>query len=549
MSGLGETVVPSGTPNEVAGGGIPAQEPATIPSNSASIAQGTSTDTTEKLLHSKFIWKATYTWSTAMPAGTIIAIQPNHPSACNFITDTISSIHNMWVGGMICRTRALATAWYGGSLRMARIPPNVTQAQIRNMSLQNLTAFPNLDMDPKNTTFAEFVLEDQREIAYHYMKAFDDSDPHNFGGYLVLFVAGRLVTQSDSFTTVQILWENSGNFTFVQPTPSLSITDTFTGPLSVSLQIPVAKQPLCDVMHSGDSMVVNIHPSTITSMDAGFFKAAPLGKSKYDATVPGVAVSDPAMLNTLQLLPPESTPNLTLDSPEYIASSQPLFTAVGASGNITALGWTTIAGASSISTQQVGYGSSNVRIHATTGTRTGPDSYPDPATEGYGFIYNYTYPTYVNPAASFVGTPPMTLSPMASGESIVTFAYPPTRNFAIQTSLMAADCASFKGSESTTSYLYSIRSPTGTPLLVVRLNPNGIFSTNAVTTSVTIPLTAGIGQYLTMQYEGTLDIAQPLPPLTYQTRKFLNELRLAPKRAIKQKVNERELLLEELSLY
>jgi hypothetical protein len=122
----------------------------------------------------------------------------------------------------------------------------------------------------------------------------------------------------------------------------------------------------------------------------------------------------------------------------------------------------------------------------------------------------------------------MSLSPMASGESIISFVNLQTQKSSPQTAIHADQLGKWptNDSASTTSYLYNLVNDTGTPILTIRLNPNGMFTTTAVSTAVIYPGT------VSMRYVGTLDINQPLPPLTmYQRNLRQNLMRWSRKKA------------------
>jgi hypothetical protein len=51
----------------------------------------------------------------------------------------------------------------------------------------------------------------------------DFTHPDSFGGWVVGFLAAKLVTQSPEFTTVEMLVETAGNYQFDQLAPTLPI--------------------------------------------------------------------------------------------------------------------------------------------------------------------------------------------------------------------------------------------------------------------------------------------------------------------------------------
>lgn len=183
------------------------------------------------VLWQQFIYVGTYSWLTTDSPGKVIAVFPIHPDATNSFTSRVYSMFNVWVGGAKYRIRIIGTAFYGGGLYFVRIPPEFKLDEIHQMNLSGFSAFPHMDMDPKNIDSIDIDMQDYRSTHFHTGEL-DLNNPNSFGGYLAIVVNARLVTQSSEIPSLDLRVEAAGNFDFKVPRPIREAPSEATGPLS-----------------------------------------------------------------------------------------------------------------------------------------------------------------------------------------------------------------------------------------------------------------------------------------------------------------------------
>jgi hypothetical protein len=495
--------------------------------NPGQIAQSTAIQTLDQLLHHNWIYESTFTASTTMPAGTVLFVKPIHPLEWNWPNKRVASMFNLWTGSGKIRYRPLATAWYGGSIRVGFLPPNMKMSEVQNMPLEVLTSYPNRDIDPKNTAWVDFRGPDQRDVAYHYMEPFNDQDKRNFGGYIVFYVAGKLVTQAPEFTTIQFIVELSGDFMYDQPGPKALTSAAITEhPLGLASDIPLHLQPMVDNMHSGSSMKVQVVPVSQTSVTAGGLLMASVGVPRsFKVGAPAIsglfcAESIKEEFNTRTV--GNSLPDLLFAAGARNVRSDigiPPFSAQQGSALIGVGTLTIPEGIQNAILNQW----NNSPAPGTPGyVSMGPQTPITPgntalmlqgANDRFCIAPNTTNPTVTPTVNTLTSAEHMSIAPQAAGESIVVFSMHWVREFSVQTSLMAQQMGKWPQdmSSSDISWLYQLVNANGTPLITLRLNPNGVLTTNAASVPVVYP---AINLYL--RYFGTLPLSSPLPPLTYQ---------------------------------
>lgn len=508
MSGLGETISPAGEPGS---GAVAPPQPETIPDNPGTIVQSTAIQTLDQLLNDNWIYQTTFSVSTSMPIGTILYYIPIHPHEWNWPNKKVAEMFNLWTGSGKIRYRPLATAWYGGSIRVGFLPPNVNVTELRQIPLSVLTSYPNRDIDPKNTAWVSFQGPDQREIAYHYMKPFDSNDRQSFGGYIVFYVAGRLVTQAPEFTSISFIVETAGNFMFDQPNPmALELNPLQDNPLGVASSVPLHLQPLLDTLASGDGLGVTVQDGSVNAIGwPGIGFAVPGKKDAILADLPSVIAN--STVKSMLTRPEYSTQwhhYATVHhgyemKPPYAMVGDPFFAQINVS----------VPDPSNVDKAQ--FGSQPYEIDTTNNDITFAFLTDKIAPGSSGFQLDRTKMLLL-PSDSTVpveaklntrGNDLFRITRLLPNESVVLFTDSVTRTYSIQTTLMAVEMGKFPAeADLNTSWLYNLVGPTGTPLLTLRLSPNGLFSTNAAAAAVVYPAKGA-----TLKYIGELPLSSPLP--------------------------------------
>jgi hypothetical protein len=525
--GLGTTITPGGEIGTITHA-VPLQAE-TTPDNPAQISQTTAIQTLDQLLTQNWILSGTFTVSTSMPPGTILYIKKIHPYECNWPNRHVAQMFNTWTGSLKLQYRPVATAWYGGSIRVGFLPPNLTESQVREMPLEMLTSYPNCDIDPKNTTWVDFRGPDQREIAYHYFSDYVQDDPNRqqrqgFGGYIVFYNASWIVTQSPDFKTISFMIQTAGDFMYDQPNPSaLTPIVGQIQPLGSSYDLPISLQPLCDSMDTGFYNSVQINAVSITSLLAGGFQMSAIGLKDAVGQLDTLKMANDTQLRYYRSGRANSAWAATLgggNTPEITVNETNILPHINVEANGSTKTSLSIYNVTSdfnyqhITHEPSGDGKCHWKI--TDGVATSAPMGRTTVTTVHDLDDSALLP--INPVDCNAD---MILQPMAGGESIVSFVNLYGRTMSPQLATHAYHLGKWPtaGYNGTLSYLYNLVSENGTPLLTLRLNPNGMWTTTPVTTTVLYPGTCSL------HYLQTLDISSPLPGPTAAQRSYAHEAR------------------------
>lgn len=551
---LGTTIDPTGITGDLTA--PPPADHQSIQNNPSSLVASTATETIDQLLYRNWIYHDVYTIDTSMVAGHVFGIITVHPDNCNQFIKYTSRMFNAWNGTMHIRARFMATAFYGGSIRVGFVPPNMTPQQIRSMSVRTLTAYPNQDFDPKNTMWNQYSPPDERNVLFHWLKPFDNIDIDDMtsyiGGHIIFYVVGPLVTQSADYHSISMVVETCGNFNFAQPNPTFGLGDTavYFGPLNESSTQNINFQIGCDSNNRIDS--IQILASTTANIAAGGLYSCGVGGkepptwpnyviSAADRTYkigPGISRNEVGQCNII--LPTDTT--IQLKGEFYNLPNNMERTGVikctsqvkNAAGVVSDIAFTLHYEDGTAATIGVA-------------TRVVSDTVMTP-TATY-FLYGTDSSTNTPVSVGLLGVldNPTHYAPQASGESIVTFTSVEQRTMDVQTIFMAeALKKSHMSSDPNRSWLYSIRSDdTEIPLIIIRLNPCGMFTTAAKPTDVLLYTE----RRLRLQYEGELPLTSPLPSPSSEARAYQRRLMKATSRTRQMKDPQKRLeTLEEAFL-
>lgn len=502
-SALGTTIAPGGETGTVTS---IQHMPDQIPDNPSTIVANTSIETIENILYRNWIWRNTFQVDASMRPGFVFGTIQIHPNTCNDYVAHIARMFLTYTGSMKIRTRFMATFQFGGSFRLGFLPPKFTLAQIQSMPIQTLTAYPNIDLDPKNTEWIEFQASDERNIMFHWMTQALDK-PEDFSGWYVFYVAAPLVL-SGTDTTVSLLVEAAGGFNFSQLSPISDINVSGKGWAGNKIN-------LLSEVGIDDGIMISAciaHQTALNHLPIGYFTARGLGGKKtadfansgsqsskirylidnIDARTiaPGFLVNYTGSTTAGRFLTrdgvvlPLNMPKNkmwcsnfnTQDNKNVLTESKIIqkdldkwwtsFYFVGRTG-----GWDSRG---------------PVAVYPVSGRLP---------MEDYYFIYDGS------PDPSYIQNP-------KPQESMVTFNTLDGVN--IQTRGMRDALMTSQGEESV-SQIYQLRSVDGIILALFRLTPMGIWTTSAHTSEVEYP--PG-----TLEYLQDLPMSSPLPPLPTQRR-------------------------------
>jgi hypothetical protein len=414
----------------------------------------------------------------------------------------------------------MATAFYGGSFRIGFLPPNYTETQVRQMSPSTLTAFPNQDLDPKNTNWTFYQPNDERNILFHWMKDFDSKDPSSVGGYVVLYVVGPLVTQAADFKTISLVVETAGDYIFAQPNPTFGTApQTLSGPLSYFATSNIAQQPGCDTPVYGSQCSLQIIPNTTLSLLNGFLFLRTLGDRPLDTYPSTFALGSKA----------KEVRTLGLTTGQRFASGGQLYHIESGSDVMTP-------------EQQSMYVS--CELDSVRGyIASGPLKSIELNTGLVGIMSNFKFTTpavslyeIILGSSKFSSNPIDTTKIGLSGdsaivftnplpnESVVTFVNLENRTLSLQTVAMGEELAAATTSDPNTSFVYTLRNDlTGVPIRYFRLTPFGVFTTHAVST----PLLINSSTPLSLVFDSELPMTSPLPSMPSSMKQVFRNLRKA----------------------
>lgn len=497
--------------------------PDQLPDNPATIAATTSIETIESILYRDWVWRNTFYIDTTMQPGTIFGTIKIHPKNCNDYITHISAMFKTWVGSMKLRARFMATFQFGGSFRMGWLPPIYNEQELMQLPIQTLTAYPNIDLDPKNTGWNEFQAAEERNILFHWMEDVETQNSAAFGGWYVFYVAAPLVVSGGTNSQISLLIESTGSFNFAQLAPITALGEGSNAWIN--------NDPIGSQIGTEDSTYVShiqVLPGAVKSIPNGFLRASALS---------GVG--------------PKSNPVITLSATManyldnhvrgYSRCSGKVVATLGEGTYNNYITWnddidcmtTSICDGTPIATNHTfddfgtctkiwkPTGSNWTLALASTITSAISDvwvrfsSYP-PGNEDVPIDINQL--KILNSDTTTHDTSNLTNT---LDESIVTFVNTYNRTLNIQTLSQAAQLKDAAQSlDRFTSQLYQVvNADNGNVIMNVRLTPYGYFTTNSLSAVALLP-----AKTLYFRYLQNLPMSSPLPPLPSEMRRTMRKV-------------------------
>lgn len=413
----------------------------------------------------------------------------------------------------------MATFQFGGSIRVGFLPPRFSLEQVMNMPIQTLTAYPNKDLDPKNTGWTTFEASDERNILFHWMDDLESIDPQSFGGWFVFYVAAPLVVSGGSPSSVSLLVEAAGDFQFAQLKPVLEIDSGSNGWIpsgpSNNLMLHSGTDDQTSITH------IQIIPNTETQMKVGYFLANAVGGNPMVRETPG------GVMSTI----------VQQYADHWRDTNKPIATTYH--GSFISSG----SGSGFMNTDKTLMPALNGEITAIEGIMTGSDKNPGRSKYKKFFAapgenpWDQPYGNDVAGTSTIVGTiimyrggdrPPInvpttiiqedtsTLPNILPNESLVTFVNLDVRTVNLQTRETREQISSIAKPDHNVSQLYQLFSDASpTPVLTLRLLPNGTFTTRGMDTPSLLQ-----AKSIYLRYLQDLPVSTPLPP-SLAEHKFL----------------------------
>ena len=489
-----------------------------VPTNPGSIKATTSKEDVIQVLKRNWIYKATYRVTAAMKPGQVIGYFKIHPNECNPYVAHVARMFLTWTGTMKVRTRFMANFANGGSFRVGFLPPYFTEEQVQNMSLATRTAYPNMDLDPKFTDWTEFSGVDERRVLFHTM---DESTPEGFGGWIVFYVVGSLVQSLQTSGEVSMIIETAGDFEFLQ-LADLSdggVTPTTSGPLPPQACLNILDQLGCDDHIGGDGLALQVQP--VGNINAkGFFLATSLDGSAPEALASGSIIDHKENVGSYRqraqgtiLVDGSGTDKYKRDTK---GGADGFFKSYLPAGYLAIVNCENGALIVQTFTQGLRKAITDVIID-NDGVWFGHPGYHEDLPsdhsrtridQDYSFKSTEKFHFHVDPAILLTHS---LLRNQRPNESIVQFANLNLRTLNLQTKAISGALKS-QPPGITADHLYTVRAPNvNGPIMYLRLQPCGMFTTHASTTWATV---RNRSAYLS--YEGIIspDAAIPNPPVT-----------------------------------
>jgi hypothetical protein len=439
-------------------------------------------------LKSQHIAVNRFTWTTSQLPGTLLYSTPITPIRANNIVSYLSGIYNAWNGGLEYQAKVAGTGFHAGAIGLVRIPPNIDPTALK--TVEQFTAFEYNVIDPKTLEAVSKDISDQRPIMYHYVSD-DFTNPNNIGGHFAIFVILQLNTSSTGTNQidVQVFNKLAPDFRFIQVIPPNipSIPPTDTAKWSTLFLTPA--------LHL--SPVLRTPIGTVTFRTAATTSSATVGL----VSLSGTAIGDPSFL--------ENTTSLTQSVLGF------LFYATSATNVIPVL---------NSNTQY----NRNVYMNGAIPQQFTPTTTGNSVISGGNSIYlnAANIVTGATPGQYYIATPNFTttssavaypgVTPIAppSGESLVTF----ETNFQSGGPEPFLTTTYFEQTFKTGRFVIASNEAvllqlsskaSGLPIGYLKLYHNGYFTTNAVTTVVTLDFAD-----LETSFLGYVSSGTPIPTLT-----------------------------------
>jgi len=144
-------------------------------------------------------------WTSSAQPGTVLFARPITPAQSFPILEYLCQIYNTWSGNVNYRIQFVSTAFQGGKLACALLPPNFNPTTT-NYTAQQLSIWPYELADVKNPTSMDMATGDMNQGKFHYFPgANDDPTATQFiGGWFVVYVVNTLVMSGTTAGAVTV---------------------------------------------------------------------------------------------------------------------------------------------------------------------------------------------------------------------------------------------------------------------------------------------------------------------------------------------------------
>lgn len=191
-------------------------------------------------------------WATTDPVGKILRIYEMHPKNHPY-TRLLYQNYLYWAGTFKDTFQVNGTGLCGGKLRILKVPPHITNDQLNSMTIDQLSFFDAVDVDPKILAAITIGYDDINTERAHRRDAKPD-EPNYCGSRLVVVVWAKLQSAMETSQMINIVVQRSVvDFTWSTFVPTIA-----SGP---SIQYPV--YPLENNFAFGKQLQrIDVGPST-----------------------------------------------------------------------------------------------------------------------------------------------------------------------------------------------------------------------------------------------------------------------------------------------
>lgn len=146
-------------------------------------------------------------WSVTDPVGKKLRVYEMHPNSHPY-TKILAPYYLYWAGVFADDYQVNGTGLCGGKIRVIKIPPHVSRQDIDAMTIDELSFFDAIDIDPKVLSTVTIEYDDINTERAHRMRA-DPKDPNYRGCWMVVVVWAKLQSAMETSSTINIVVQRS----------------------------------------------------------------------------------------------------------------------------------------------------------------------------------------------------------------------------------------------------------------------------------------------------------------------------------------------------
>jgi hypothetical protein len=173
--------------------------------------------------YSHFMRIGDFSWESSMPSNYKLLTLELNPFVLQPNLAYVMQMYNTWSGGFAFRLEIAGTGFNGGKILVVRVPPNMDPSAF---NINSATVLNSVMMDVKMQGSAELVCEDYRQSFFHFTNRYGSATDkygaiQNTAGNLVVYVMMPLISSAagNGFVNVQYSVKLLPDFTVGQMIP------------------------------------------------------------------------------------------------------------------------------------------------------------------------------------------------------------------------------------------------------------------------------------------------------------------------------------------